>query len=434
MKSIYNIKSVTFRNLFATIGLISILSCCQTTFHEPGELFALSDIISAEKIKTDSSLFEQSWLIWFNQPLDHRHPEKGSFKQRIWLSHKNNEAPVVMVTEGYSAKRNYTSELAKLTNANQIIVEHRFFAKSQPDSIDWQYLTVEQAANDHHRIIQFFKKLYTKKWATTGISKGGQTAIFHRAFFPNDVDVTVPYVAPINLAREDTRLFDFFESVGTETEREQIRNFQLTVLKNRDKLMPLFKEYAQEKGYTFRMGYDKAFDLVVLEYPFSFWQWGSKPQTIPSSDASMNEIFKHLRTGSDISYVSDQSWEDIKPFFYQAYKELGYYAYVPGDLAPHLKGYRTDTISSCMFAPGGDTLRFLPTMNKVMRDLEATNPSMIAIIGQNDPWGATSIDNSKLSNTSRAVAPGGSHLTRINTLPDDTKEKVINKLNKLLLE
>ncbi|MCG8580555.1 MAG: aminopeptidase [Bacteroidales bacterium] len=412
--------------------LFIILSSCQTRISTPGALFKLSDSITVEEISTDSAHFEQSWLIYFTQPLDHSAPEKGTFNQRIWLSHKSIDAPMVCVTEGYSANRNYTSELASLTNSNQLIIEHRYFSESCPDSLDWQYLTVEQAAADHHRIIQFFKQLYTKKWATTGISKGGQTAIFHRALYPEDVDLSVPYVAPVNLMREDQRLFSFFDEVGTKEDRAKILSFQKAVFEKRDEMMPLFENYADEKGYTFRMGYDKAFEIVVLEYPFSFWQWGSKVEQIPATDASTNELFEHLRKGSDIGYVSDQSWNDIKPFFYQAYKELGYYAYVPGELSPYIKGFDKDTISSSMFAPGGDTLKFIPTMQTIMTKLEEANPAIVAIIGENDPWGATSINNENLSNTMRAVQPGGSHLTRIKTLPQPIQDEAIKKIKQTL--
>ncbi|MBS2213832.1 peptidase [Carboxylicivirga mesophila] len=418
--------------LYIIASLLIYIGACTQPYSKPYDLLAASGKISFEKISTDSAQFEQSWLVWFEQPIDHEHPEKGHFKQRIWYSHKSTEAPVVMITEGYSANRNYTSELARLTNANQLIVEHRYFSQSCPDSLDWQYLTVEQAAFDHHRIIEFFKQLYKTKWATTGISKGGQTAIFHRALFPDDVDLSVPYVAPINLAREDHRLFDFFHNVGTEEERERIYRFQKVVLEKRNEIMPLFKQYAASKEYTFRMGDEKAYDLVVLEYPFSFWQWGSNVNDIPAPTASAEVLFEHLRNGSDIGYVSDQSWESIKPFFYQAYKELGYYAYTPGELKPLLKGFEEDTISSCMFAPGGDTLKFVPTMHSLMSKLETANPKIIAIIGENDPWGSTSLNNKKLTNTFRAVEPGGSHLARIKTLPDTTKEKVLEQINATL--
>lgn len=421
-----------YKQLCIIAGILLIINACTKPIVTPEQLLALGEGISYEKIATDSTHFEQSWIVWFEQPIDHEHPEKGYFKQRIWYSHKSSDAPVVLITEGYSANHNYTSELAEVAKANQIIVEHRYFSESQPDSLDWQYLTVKQAATDHHRIIEFFKQLYKTKWATTGISKGGQTSIFHRAFYPNDVDLSVPYVAPINLAREDQRIFDFFDSVGTAEERDRIRNFQMAVLNKRSEIMPLFKQYSASQGYTFRMGNEKAFDLVVLEYPFSFWQWGSNVDDIPAPTASTEALFEHLRKGSDIGYVSDQSWESIKPFFYQAYKELGYYAYTPGELKPLLKGFQSDTISSCMFAPGGDTLQFVPTMHTVMSKLEAANPNMIAIIGENDPWGSTALNNDKLTNTMRAVAPAGSHLTRINTLPEARKKMVLEQINEIL--
>lgn len=417
------------KQLFILAGLILLLGACRQQPQNIDELLAGDQEIVSETIKADSTLYEEARLVWFKQPIDHQHPEKGYFRQRVWVSHRSVDAPVVMVTEGYSAARNYTSELARLLEANQIIVEHRYFDKSVPQDLDWQYLTVEQAANDHHRIIQFFKKLYKGKWATTGISKGGQTSIFHRAFFPNDVDVSVPYVAPVNLSREDQRLFDFFHQVGTEEQRETIQNFQRRVFEKRDELMPLFREYAKSRNYTFRMGEEKAFDLVVLEYPFSFWQWGSSVDAIPGQKATTEELFEHLKRGSDIGYVSDQEWERIKPFFYQAYKELGYYAYVPGDLKPFIRGFEQDTISSCLFAPGGDTLKFVPeTMHWVMNQLKENDPKIVAIVGGNDPWGCTSLVEEDLSNTLKAVQPGGSHLTRIKTLPDELKQQVTDQL------
>ncbi|TAJ11843.1 peptidase [Marinilabiliaceae bacterium JC017] len=415
---------------FQSLVFLALLTACQKQPVTVEAFLNEQTELQFDSIATDTTLFQQSYLVWVKQPLDHKHPEKGSFKQRVWFSFRDVNAPVVMVTEGYSARRNYTSELARLTNANQIIVEHRYFDSSIPDSLDWQYLTVEQAANDHHHIIQLFKKFYKGKWMTTGISKGGQCTIFHRAYFPNDVDISVPYVAPVNLAREDHRLFDFFHQVGSDEARNQIIDFQRRVLENRDEMMKRFVAYVEEQGYTYRMGYEKAFDLIVLEYPFSFWQWGSQPSMIPSKEASLDELFDHLKKGSDFGYVSDQDWEGIKPFFYQAYKELGYYAYVPGELKPMLKGYDQDTISSCIFAPGGDTLRFVPeTMQFVMEQINKNDPKIIALVGGNDPWGSTSIVTGNRSNTLKAIQPNGSHLTRINTLPEEMKQEVISTLN-----
>lgn len=417
-----------------TLIIFILLSTSCLRSKTPFEIFLSSNPqILIENIETDTSYFDKSKLVWFTQAIDHNNPDKGTFKQRVWLSHSDQQAPVVMVTEGYAANKNYTSELAQLIRCNQIIVEHRYFGLSQPDTIDYQYLSIEQAANDHHKIIQHFNKFYTAKWMTTGISKGGQTAIFHSAFFPDDVDITIPYVAPINLKREDERLINFFKTVGTDEERHKIKSFQKRTLSKREALLPLFEELAIQKNYTFRMGLEKAYDLLVLEYPFAFWQMGHHISAVPSSCASNEVLLNHLCKVSDMSYLADQEWETVKPFFYQAYKELGYYAYDTEDIKDILSDFKEDTISSTTLIPEGDSLTFNPqAMQSIMQNLIKHNPKIIAIIGENDPWSATSIDNTKLSNTIRVIIPKGSHKSRLRNLPDSTYHYVINTLNECL--
>jgi len=107
----------------------------------------------------------------------------------------------VMITGGYSANRNYLSEPASILGCNQIIVEHRYFGESLPDSLDWSQLTTANAAADHHHIYQLFSQYYQEKWMSSGISKGGQTSIFYKYYYPDDMAVTMPYVAPLNLLR-----------------------------------------------------------------------------------------------------------------------------------------------------------------------------------------------------------------------------------------
>ncbi|WNG31553.1 hypothetical protein F0U62_16010 [Cystobacter fuscus] len=70
---------------------------------------------------------------------------------------------------------------------------HLLGGASRPASNDLGLLTVQQAAGDYHRVIGAFKPLYSGHWLTTGGSKGGLAAVFHRAFYPDDVDATVAY-------------------------------------------------------------------------------------------------------------------------------------------------------------------------------------------------------------------------------------------------
>jgi len=386
-------------------------------------------VVSMEEIEIDTS-FSKAWLLEIEQPIDHYNPENGSFRQRVWLSHKSSDAPVVFVTEGYMAPRNYISELAQIVEGNQVIAEHRFFDVSVPDSIEWKYLTVEQAAMDHHRIAEWLKEYYSGKWINTGISKGGQTAMIHRALFPEDVDITLAYVAPFNLEKEDSRLIEFFENVGTREQREQIFEFQKEVLKRRDELMPLFIEFSENRGYTYRMGNKRAFELVVLEYPFSLWQWCGPVDQIPGPGSSAEELFTHLHQSSDFGYFSDQQWEQIGPFFYQAYKELGYYPYLATPLKPWLEEITTDTVSKKFMAPDAAHITFNRNVSlDVLEKLKKIDPEMIVITGENDPWSATSLDVEGFSNVLKIENPGGCHQTRINNLPDSLKQIVIKQLD-----
>nr|WP_319401536.1 S28 family serine protease [uncultured Carboxylicivirga sp.] len=421
--------------LFLLSILLVTFASCSPHPQTLQQLLTSENIASFDSIEVDSIHFKKAYLIKFKQPIDHNDLSKGTFTQRVWLSHLDANAPVVIVTEGYSAPRNYTTELADLFNTNQIIVEHRYFDDSKPDTKEWKYLNIEQAAKDHHAIIQFFKQFYHGKWISTGISKGGQTSIYHRSYFPNDVDISVPYVAPINFGKEEDRLFEFFDKVGTTDDRKKIKDFQLAVLHHRNEMMKDFEHFATEKNYTYRMGLDKAFDIAVLEYPFSFWQWHGDTNLIPDTTADIQTLFTHLAQFSDFSYPSDQMWEGIKPFFYQAYTELGYYGYITGNLKPLLKGFDQDTISSILFAPDKDHLKFdNNAMPAVMERLKKSNPKILAIVGGTDPWGSTSIVTDDLSNTVKIVKPHGNHITRIKNLPPEEKKLAINTLEKWLEE
>ncbi|MCZ7613025.1 MAG: hypothetical protein M5T52_05705 [Ignavibacteriaceae bacterium] len=77
------------------------------------------------------------------------------------MSHKDVSLPMVIELDGYNIDYNRENELSSILKCNKIVVEHRYFGESKPDSLDWNYLTIEQAANDHHKIIETLKKFMT---------------------------------------------------------------------------------------------------------------------------------------------------------------------------------------------------------------------------------------------------------------------------------
>ncbi len=114
--------------------------------------------------------------------------------------------------------------------------------------MQWQYLTTWQAATDQHRIIELFKPVFPAKWLTTGVSKGGQTVMFHSYYYPDDVDARVPYVAPLNFGPEDARFKPFLENVGTPECRQRVFDFQKLALERFDSLFPRLLSLAEERG------------------------------------------------------------------------------------------------------------------------------------------------------------------------------------------
>src|SRR5258705_13486795 len=103
---------------------------------------------------------------------------------------------MVALTSGYDDFiRDRPGEPTRLLSANQISIEHRYFASSRPEQpaqLDWGKLTIKQMAADEHAIIQLLKPIYGATWITAGASKGGMTAVYHRRFFPPDVAGTIP--------------------------------------------------------------------------------------------------------------------------------------------------------------------------------------------------------------------------------------------------
>lgn len=383
------------------------------------------------KVLRPMAHFQQVYEIMVEQDIDHNNPSIGKFKQKIFLYHYDENAPMVFNTEGYGIY-NYVTELAGLLKANQISVEHRYFGKSVPEPFDWKYLNIKQSADDHHHIVELFKQIYSGKWIGTGISKGGQTALFHRRFYPDDVDVSVPYVAPLNLEMEDSRVYKHLKSVASDECREKILKIQRTLLKNKDEFLPMFVEYSRKKGYTYEIGDEMAFDYAVFEYSFAFWQWQIQTcKDIPSPDASNDIIFNHWVTASSPDYFSDASMNEFRPFFYQAYTEVGYYGY---ETEPFKDILGVDTIATNkIFAPKNTELNFNPNAMKDINDWFQENGNyFIFIYGEYDTWSSTSVNIPDNLNSLKMVNPEGSHATRILNFPEDYQEQIFSKLEEWL--
>ena len=423
---------------YAALLLFVLLSASASSFAQTVLEQKINAISAIKEIRPlETSEFSEKYVTYFTQPLDHRHPEKGSFRQRVIVSHVGFDRPTVIVTEGYGAayalRSQYREELSKLLNANMIFVEYRYFLESTPEPKDWQYLTAENSADDLHAITTAFKNIYPGKWIATGISKGGQTTLLYRTFYPDDVDISVPYVAPLCYGVEDGRHEPFLHKVSTPENRKKIEDFQLEALKRKATLLPRFEKYCTEKNYSFRAPIEEIYDYSVLEYSFALWQWGTPISSIPATTASDDEIFSHLLAISEPGYFTADS--PNASFFVQAARELGYYGYDVQPFKQYLSIQSSEGYLHRLMLP--EELKDMPfdktLSKKITKFLKKQDPKMILIYGQNDPWtaaGVTWLKNKK--NIHVFIQPNGSHLARISTLPEAEKAEVMELINEWL--
>lgn len=405
---------------------LTIDSQSQNTLEQA--LFNLPDVTFKE-IETPVG-YSSAYELKIRQPLDHTHPEKGHFYQRVYLSHKSFDAPALIVTNGYGRPSNNITELARLVDANQINVEHRYFLESCPESMDYEYLNFEQVTADLHKINQLFRTLYKGPWLASGISKGGTTCIFYKYFYPDDVDVSVPYVAPVNLDVADQRLYTFLDTIGTDECRKGIYEYQKYMLKNGDKVKDYLKWYVKGKDLKFSyLSFDEAYEYAILEYPFSFWQYGHDCSKIPNKKDAMEKHIDYFLEIVGLEFFSDASMEAYASHYYQSGTQMGYYGYETDDFKGMLNYLSYDPEPSAVFMPNKMKAPFDGNLTTQVYEWTKTADNMIYINGALDTWSATAAPPSKENNSLYYFLEGKHHATaRISQMNPKQKKMLIDKL------
>ncbi|GHD89587.1 S28 family serine protease [Streptomyces naganishii] len=369
------------------------------------------------------------FVLNYTQPIDHRHPSEGTFQQRITVLHKGVDRPTVFYTGGYNVSTNPSRrEPTQIVDGNQVSMEYRFFTPSRPAPADWSKLDIWQAASDQHRIFQALKPLYPHNWIATGGSKGGMTATYYERFYPRDMDGVVAYVAPNDVVNDEDSAYDrFFTTVGTKECRDRLDAVQREALVRREPLERKYAQYAAGNGYTFTTigGLDKAYEAVVLDYVWGFWQYSllKDCDTVPADarNATDQQIWDSVDTISGFSAYTDQGLETYTPYYYQAGTQLGaptvHFPYIEKKLIRY--GYQPPR----NFVPRSIPMRFQPN---AMRDVDTWvrhhAHHMLFVYGQNDPWGS---ERFRLGHGARDsyvfTAPGMNHGANVAGLVADEK-------------
>ena len=340
--------------LFAVITLL-VVGCTDdninpTTPEEPDEpeevvktaSEVLKEIEGVSDIKEEKDEDGNSVTsFYFKQPIDHKNPAAGTFVQYCVLHYKGSKHTTVMHTHGYSITTSKNAkvrqlELAKILDANYLAVEHRYYYRSivgltEEDTIKgipstkvqneyWKYNTAEQSTADLHNIVTALKKsgYFDGKWVSSGVSKNGILTALYAYFYPNDMDVYVPFCAPFCDGAETTGIGKWLtnESGGKGTDLQKavwdVLNRITTDDKLRDELANLYKE--EHGGDAKIQKYSTATAMLALTYAYManmFYKFCYRPTdewdgVIPNENSSAELYYGFITLGKT------KYWERLK--------------------------------------------------------------------------------------------------------------------------
>ena len=443
------------------------------------KLASVSRIKSFTKIQSNKGkYFTTAYSILFEQYIDHKDKTKGTFTQRLEFGYNGINAANVLVTEGYyDVGHHYAyatdeNEIAYLLKCNYLTMEHRYFGKSLPVKIEqdneesWKYLTTEQAAADAHDVVTEFKKILTGKWVSTGGSKSGMTTELFAYYYPGDVDLYVPYVAPFCNSRNDTRMAKFiYEEAGNqqygETRAKELRKevlqFQIKMLEYREVLAPRF----YQAGITSKCKYstvatqDLLYDTAVFEFAIGFWQYNQNYRSLENclamietkgetaEEKKQNEFysfFTSVITPEDLSCDNE-----FTPYYIQAWQELGNYgydfSYIRNALGEDKKDLLTitdDQAQTALFdlSLTDKQIEFAKkelVYTHINNMLSTTELKFILIYGSSDPWYAVRPDDpTDNENVTIVVNTNKPHGANISNLNSTERVDLINKIKTIL--
>ncbi len=363
-------------------------------------------------------------------PVDHARPEAGTFELYGALISHDPAAPLVVHVGGYEAGwKRYATEPTQIVGGNQLSLEYRFYGGSRPATIPWSLLRVRQAAADEHVVLETLSAIYTGRRIATGGSKGGENALFHHKFYPDDYDGIVAYVAPIITDFPDLRYAGILDRIGEETCRARLRGLGRVALARQGMLASRSLEQASF-GVA---GVEQAVETAIVELEFGFWMTQTvddcvrvpDPATVTDDQlwAFMDEI------SSPIAYGDEALASYGTQYLYQDHVELGYPVWMHAHLDDLLRFSYEDWSP---YLPPGEPITYDPTEARALAAwIENEAENILIIQGEWDPWAAGAPVVGAGRDAYQYWVPRGSHWSAgIDTLPEAERALAISHVRR----
>ncbi len=461
-------------------GDIDMFKTVKANEGDPAVVAALKSIENVAEVKpfinvgkSEETALGQCYYIKYKQPIDHDNPALGTYEQQVVLTYVGSDAPTILHTQGYALDGDHGKNhnrldsiaapmfmyvLATDQNAdgsfefstNCVQVEYRYHGFSLPegDENSFKYLSAKQQSADLHNIVNDLKKALLKgKWLSTGVSKNGMTTYDYAYYYPGDVDVYVPFVAPLLFQNADMRIGNYMINSAVKDYLPQIKAaFQKLV--SDQKVLDATAQYAL-KYYKEDQSLDVPADSVLhytvefaYDHLFGKQSYGdvdvwSKFIPKEGDDPATYALFFNLDE-NDLRIYRQQSGtrgplrKRNDPFEMQIPVDQGNigfnYSWVKeGTLLTDSDKKYFDDKEKKSTASDKVELSYL-----VKDFLKKTNCKMFFVYGENDPWTGAAIDDPTNENVKKLIIKNGTHNDAIPTYTADERNQLMDFVKPIL--
>ena len=279
-----------------------------------------------------------------------------------------------------------------------------------------------------HHIKLVLGNIYKNDWISTGTSKGGLTSLAYKYYYPADVKASIAHSTPVGMNLRDTTVFTFIDSlIKSRGCLDQVKSFQRQLLLKKDEIIPLLKIHLENRHKSYNnLGLNRIYEVAVLEIPFSIWQNNNGCNAIAINDTSSSGLFKALRTAIYDWFLSDNVFNEIGAYHYQALTELGHYDYPTSEFKALLTKDKNRPPSRILI-PKGIKIKY---SNAVIQNIKAwlTNVgnNIIYINGALDPYSFYRIQPSKNTNSLSFLIKNSIHnQAKFDYLNDEHKTQIM---------
>ncbi len=309
-------------------------------------------------------------------------------------------------------------------------MEYRYHGFSLPEgeTNSFKYLSAEQQSKDLHAIVTDLKKALitgSGKWLSTGVSKNGMTTAQYAYYDElnnwNDIDVYVPFVAPIPPQEADLRIGTYMLTKSSKAVLADLEKAYRRLVDDKAIADATIKAYIEKyklegedaSGITCSTVAAAAIDNLFTVQ--SYGDIDTWKKFIPTENSTPEEYatFFMLDDNDDRIYRKNNSRraaaERQDPFTVQIGIDQGNLGY---DFTWLLDGKLLSDAEKTSLKKQMEDSKNSKTIDlqvKLLENLKTTKKHLIFVYGENDPWTGAAIPDPTNPNVKKHTVPNGTH-------------------------